>query len=206
MAATGASGIQGGNFQIFEQFLNRSGANVYLDTAVSLSKHPSITFRPQSPSLQVNSITQKPSSHRWTIRSTRGDVDYHAVILAAPFHSTGIKFPPSLSSEVPKQPYVHLHVTLITTTSPSLDPAFFSMPPTSAVPHMLLTTYEGARQGGKEPEFNSISYHGQIRDGEWVVKIFSKERVEDDWIDKVFGGKVGWIHRKEVCSIGTQEF
>jgi prenylcysteine oxidase/farnesylcysteine lyase len=34
MAATGASGIAGGNFQIFEQFLNRSGANVYLNTPV----------------------------------------------------------------------------------------------------------------------------------------------------------------------------
>ena len=34
MAATGASGIAGGNFQIFEQFLNRSRANVYLNTPV----------------------------------------------------------------------------------------------------------------------------------------------------------------------------
>ena len=37
MAAKGARSIVGGNKQIFEQFLNRSGANVYLSTKVSRS-------------------------------------------------------------------------------------------------------------------------------------------------------------------------
>lgn len=35
LAATGARSIEGGNFQIFEQFLNRSGANIHLSTQVS---------------------------------------------------------------------------------------------------------------------------------------------------------------------------
>jgi prenylcysteine oxidase/farnesylcysteine lyase len=35
MAATGATGIAGGNYQIFEKFIAESGANVYLDTRVS---------------------------------------------------------------------------------------------------------------------------------------------------------------------------
>jgi prenylcysteine oxidase/farnesylcysteine lyase len=34
MAATGATGIAGGNYQIFEKFIVESGANVYLDTPV----------------------------------------------------------------------------------------------------------------------------------------------------------------------------
>jgi prenylcysteine oxidase/farnesylcysteine lyase len=38
MAASGASDIEGGIYQIFEQFLNRSGANVYLNTKVSSSR------------------------------------------------------------------------------------------------------------------------------------------------------------------------
>jgi len=68
---------------------------------------------------------------------------------------------------------------------------------------MVLTSYEGVRQGGKEPEFNSLSYHGHATtatDGvpeQWSVKIFSKERVSDEWLDKIFMGKVGWVHRKE---------
>jgi prenylcysteine oxidase/farnesylcysteine lyase len=38
MASSGGSDIEGGNRQIFEQFLNRSGANVYLNTKVSSSR------------------------------------------------------------------------------------------------------------------------------------------------------------------------
>jgi prenylcysteine oxidase/farnesylcysteine lyase len=69
---------------------------------------------------------------------------------------------------------------------------------------MVLTTYEGVRKGGKEPEFNSLSYHGYATKGiggvpdQWSVKIFSKARISDDWLDKVFMGQVGWVHRKEV--------
>jgi prenylcysteine oxidase/farnesylcysteine lyase len=35
MAASGASDIEGGNYQIFEQFLKHSGAHVHLNTKVS---------------------------------------------------------------------------------------------------------------------------------------------------------------------------
>ncbi|KAJ7820753.1 hypothetical protein B0H14DRAFT_1342502 [Mycena olivaceomarginata] len=62
---------------------------------------------------------------------------------------------------------------------------------------MLLTTFEGARNGGKEPEFNSLSYHGLISEGEWVVKIFSKKRISNKWLSKMFDGQVGWVLRKE---------
>lgn len=69
---------------------------------------------------------------------------------------------------------------------------------------MTLTTYEGARKGGKEPEFNSLSYHGFITKDvpgvpdQHAVKIFSKERITDEWLDKLFMGQVGWVYRKEV--------
>lgn len=179
MATDRASSIRGGNYQIFEQFLNRSGAKVYLNA-------------------QVNSISQKSSSsHIWTVKSTQGAADYKAVILAAPFHSSNITLPPSLSAQIPEQPYVHLHVTLLTTTSPTPDPTYFSLPPSSDVPSMMLTTYEGVRKGGEEPEFNSLSYLGLVRDAEWAVKIFSKERITDEWLKKMFFGKVGWVYRKE---------
>jgi prenylcysteine oxidase / farnesylcysteine lyase len=66
---------------------------------------------------------------------------------------------------------------------------------------MMLTTYEGVRNGGVEPEFNSLSYHGLVREGEWAVKIFSKQRISDEWLSNMFFGKVGWVYRKEVGSI-----
>jgi prenylcysteine oxidase/farnesylcysteine lyase len=37
MATSGAAGIQGGNFQIFEQFLLRSNANLFLSNTVRIS-------------------------------------------------------------------------------------------------------------------------------------------------------------------------
>ena len=74
---------------------------------------------------------------------------------------------------------------------------------------MILTTRAGARQGGPEPEFNSLSYLRAVRnhdltqwrnargEPEWVVKVFSKTRISDSWLEEMFEGKVGWVLRKE---------
>lgn len=112
---------------------------------------------------------------------------------------------------------MHLHVTLLSTPNPRPRTRFFGLKPNAKIPSMVLTTFEGARQreDGSEPVFNSMSYHGQVRnldgtpanssrDGaeEWVVKIFSKQRVEDSWLRKAFG-KIGWVHRKEVCCLAS---
>lgn len=152
------------------------------------------------------------STSWWTLNTVNASTviddvrTYRAVILAAPFHSSGIQ----LSSEVPlpvipPQPYVHLHVTLLSTPAVSANPLYFGLKEGTKTPSMILTTYEGARNGGIEPEFNSASYHGKVRrvDGqpmdidEGLVKIFSKERVEDEWLKTMFG-QVGWVYRKEV--------
>ena len=49
MAATGATGIAGGNYQIFERFIVESGANVYLDTPVGffliITLKPGLTIK-----------------------------------------------------------------------------------------------------------------------------------------------------------------
>ncbi|KAK7064553.1 Prenylcysteine lyase [Favolaschia claudopus] len=175
LAATGASAVEGGNFRIFENFLKQ--ANVFLNTS-------------------VKSVSQT-GTNKWALESDRGAEIYTAVILAAPFHSTQLQVPSDISSQIPPQPYVHLHVTLLTTTQPSFPAQSFSLPPSTKVPGMLLTTFEGARNGGKQPEFNSMSYHGLISEGEWVVKIFSKKRISDKWLSKMFDGQVGWVLRKE---------
>ncbi|KAJ6604259.1 Prenylcysteine lyase-domain-containing protein [Mycena vulgaris] len=177
LAPTGASAVEGGNFQVFEQFLNHSKANVYLNTTVK-----SIGYG---------------DSGQWILDSDRGSETYKAVILAAPWHSTNIRLPTELSSQIPPQPYIHLHVTLFTTTLPSVPAQSFSLPASTKIPPMLLTTFEGARNGGPGPEFNSMSYHGLISEGEWVVKIFSKTRISNKWLSKMFDGKIGWVHRKE---------
>jgi len=141
------------------------------------------------------------SSNSWIVKSSRGATNYKAVILAAPFHSTGIDLPSSLAEQIPEQPYVHLHVTLLSTTSATPNPKYFGLPSSSEVPRMILTTSQGKREGGIEPEFNSLTYHGLIREGEWAVKIFSDHELSDAWLNEMFQDKIGWIYRKEVSSI-----
>ncbi|PAV22226.1 FAD NAD(P)-binding domain-containing [Pyrrhoderma noxium] len=183
MAASGASSVKGGNFKIFEQFLAQSGANLFLNTSVL-------------------SITGKQD--HWSIATSNGKTkSYNDVIIAAPYYSTDIKITGSNDvptiKEIPIQPYVHLHVTLLTTTAPHPNPEYFGLKHNAKAPTSILTTYEGVRHGGHEPEFNSLTYHGKIASDqdEFVVKIFSKEALSDEWLDNVFSNKVTWVLRKE---------
>jgi hypothetical protein len=99
------------------------------------------------------------------------------------------------------QPYVHLHTTLLSTTNPAPNPAYFHLGPSAAPPSAILTTGAAFRAGDAvEPEIQSITYHGEVSPGarEWVVKIFSKEERSDAWLERVFGeGQVRWVRRKE---------
>ncbi|KZT02930.1 uncharacterized protein LAESUDRAFT_762360 [Laetiporus sulphureus 93-53] len=185
MAADGASSVKGGNFQIFEEFVKWSNASVNLETAVTALKHDE-------------------ASGAWLLSTADSRQAYRAVILATPFHSTNISlFPEALAESFPEQPYVRLHVTLLSTPAPSPNSAYFGLGAHSA-PTTLLTTANAVREGtGAEPEFNSLTYRGKVRaaDGgpwageageEWVVKIFSKKRLTDEWLENTFG-KFGWI-------------
>ncbi|KAF5355736.1 hypothetical protein D9756_004026 [Leucocoprinus leucothites] len=178
LATDGAAGVEGGNFQIFEEFIKRSGASVNLNTTVT-------------------SILPKRDSQNWTVTTSQGRQDYTAIILAAPFHSSDITVPQAISQKIPKQPYVRLHVTLLTTTLEYPNPEYFALSPSAKPARMMLTTYENVRKEGKAPEFNSLSYHGLIQEGEWAVKIFSRQRISDEWLAEVFNDQVGWVFRKE---------
>ncbi|KAJ3489421.1 hypothetical protein NLI96_g2134 [Meripilus lineatus] len=191
MAATGASGVKRGNYQLFEEFIRRSRANLFLNTTVL-----SITRDSQTSLYTIRTLNQST-----VVEDTRL---YRGVIFAAPFHSSNIKL--SLSPEaptIPPQPYVPLHVTLLSTTAAHIRPEYFGFSAKTDVPGTILTSYEGFRNGGSEPEFNSVSVHGKVRrkDGvavekeEFLVKIFSKERVEDEQLTNLFG-EVGWVYRK----------
>lgn len=153
----------------------------------------------------MTSITRSDTSPPlYALHTADGRVaTYKHVIFAAPFHSTGIEIIPSLDIVVPPQPYVHLHVTLLTTTLKNPNPVYFRLASNAETPRAIWTTWEGVRHNGKAPEFNSLSYHGPVAEGreEWVVKIFSDHWIEDDWLQNVFAGQVGWVHRKEVSGL-----
>ncbi|KAI0035282.1 FAD/NAD-P-binding domain-containing protein [Vararia minispora EC-137] len=173
LAASGAAAVEGGNWRVFDQFVKRSGARLLLNT-------------------EVQSI-KKVSSGKWTVKSTAGSSDYTAVLLAAPAPNSGITLPPYVLSQLPDVAYIDLHVTLLSTTSVRPNSTYFGG---ARVPDMVLTT-RGA-------EFNSLSYHGRLKSAtgepiepaQWLVKIFSMQRVSDEWLEDMFG-KPGWVLRKE---------
>jgi prenylcysteine oxidase/farnesylcysteine lyase len=144
---------------------------------------------------KVKSISESSSS--WSLKSTRGTIGYRAVILAAPFHPSDITVSPSIFEQIPEQPYMHLHVTLLSTTAAHPNPEYFGMPAGSKVPRVVLTTKERANSSSP-PEFNSLSYLDRIGEEEWAVKILSDNRISDEWLDNVFQGQVKWVTRKEV--------
>jgi hypothetical protein len=98
---------------------------------------------------------------------------------------------------MPEQPYIHMHVTILSTTAAHPNPEYFGMSPGSKVPRVMLTTKERPNSS-ERVEFSSLSYHGPIREGEWAVKIFSNQRLSDEWLDNMFQGQVKWVTRKEV--------
>ncbi|KAG9104026.1 hypothetical protein FRC06_006106 [Ceratobasidium sp. 370] len=183
MAANGAQSVAGGNWQVFERWVKESGAKVKLDTVVQ--------------------SLRKGQNGKWHVGiQGGGEETYDAVILAAPYKGTKIEIDaPELDLEkaFPPVDYVHLHVTLLSTTAERPQATYFfpNAAPGTKVPQTILTTSSGS----VEPEFNSLTYHETVRhkgQSKRIVKIFSKAQLDDAWLEKVFGaGTVDWVFRKE---------
>ncbi|KZP00717.1 FAD/NAD(P)-binding domain-containing protein [Calocera viscosa TUFC12733] len=175
MAANGANSVQGGNWQVFERMLRESGAKVRLNTTVA---------------------EIAPKGDAWQVTTSTGTkAVYDHVVLSAPLHLSPYTLPANLSAPVPAHPYVHLHVTLLVTSTPGARPEFFGLPPNASLPDMILTTSKKGKEGVSA--FNSLSYHGATRGG-WICKIFSMAPLSDAWLDTAFGAEnILWTYRKE---------
>ncbi|KAI9512321.1 FAD/NAD(P)-binding domain-containing protein [Russula earlei] len=188
LATSGGVRVRGGNQQVFEQFVKRSGAQVFLKTKVV--------------------GIERQSANGWIIVTKDERRDYSAVVIAAPYHTSHISLPADLSSLIPPQPYAHVHITLLTTTASTPNPVYFGHKPGSKVATNVLATFGGVRHGGSPSEFNFISYQGRTKfaknethdeqeTDEWIVKISSPERISDEWLATQFQNQVGWVLRKE---------
>ncbi|TXT11838.1 uncharacterized protein COLE_02248 [Cutaneotrichosporon oleaginosum] len=183
LAAGSAYAIAGGNYRLFEAMLKNSGADIRLETTVDAIESRDRGFR----------VT---SNHSFTTD------DYDEVFFAAPWHSSPVakNLSTHFTQPIPKQDYVRLHVTMLATTAPHVDPLYFFRGPDEAIPGTILTTGATARAnpGAARPEFQSISYHGETYQGsgEWVVKIFSKTRLNNELLADIFGTDPTWVHRK----------
>jgi prenylcysteine oxidase/farnesylcysteine lyase len=185
LVSDSSHGIQGGNSQLFERFLSESSARLHLKTEVKRLTKTKIKGKKQW------AVTTSHSGRQTT-------QNYDHVILAAPIQDTGFKIRARPAHAFPNVHYVQLHVTLIsTTTARPLNELFGGIP---SVPQLILTTNEGAREGGKAPDFYSMSYRGTYDRGngtEYAVRIFSRKKIDDAWLDKAFGKEnIGWVYRK----------
>lgn len=218
MATGGASAVEGGNWQIFKGMLDESKAIVQLNTLVWAIE----TWHRLKPELMVRYPTSSPpvpESNRgssWrptpllspTVSSMRSSLLRRGIDRPCPSPSlqnlpTQYREsacvchcrPVKLTSTGSKQPYVHLHVTYLTTSRQSPDHRFFDLPERTKVPNTILTS-----SSALAAEFNSITWHGETRagSGEYAVKIFSMQRLSEDFLYRLLGGEVpSWVLRKE---------
>ncbi|CAB5396339.1 unnamed protein product [Rhizophagus irregularis] len=172
LAPQGAKSIKGGNFQLFEKFVEFSGANLKLDTrVVKVTKLPS----PDG----INNV-------KYVVKSKDGSSEeYHAIILAAPIQFTGIEFE-NMNLKIKKIPYVTLHVTLVTG---HVNPAYFGRSKIEDIPEQIVTTNSG------KCEF--LSFAGKLRlpNGETINKLFSHQELSDEMLDRLYISR-SWTFRK----------
>lgn len=128
MSTEGAMSIEGGNWQIFDQMVKKSGATVEYNTTVQ--------------AIEYNDDVDRTSvRHFRPGLNTSAKEFFDAVILAAPYNTSSITVMPPPANPPKPVDYVSLHVTLF--TSPHRpSPSFFSLPKDSAhlVPDTILTT------------------------------------------------------------------
>ncbi|CAB4426785.1 unnamed protein product [Rhizophagus irregularis] len=172
LAPQGAKSIKGGNFQLFEKFVEFSGANLKLDTrVVKVTKLPS----PDG----INNV-------KYVVKSKDGSSEeYDAIILAAPIQFTGIEFE-NMNLKIKKIPYVTLHVTLVTG---HVNPAYFGRSKIEDIPEQIVTTNSG------KCEF--LSFAGKLRlpNGETINKLFSHQELSDEMLDRLYISR-SWTFRK----------
>ena len=188
MATDGAMAVEGGNWQIFDQAVQYSNANIMLN-------------------MTVRGVIKDPISQQYYLARDREDGEketlpdpYDSVVLAAPYQFSGIDFEPELDYLPQSIDYVSLHVTLFTTPH-TLSPSFFGIPPdqSKSVPSTILTTLSAdTNSSSSEPhKFFSISTLRVIDPGsgvggetislQYLYKIFSPAPLTGTFLSQLFG-------------------
>ncbi|KAN0064303.1 hypothetical protein ACQY0O_002494 [Thecaphora frezii] len=233
LALSGAQGVRDGNFRLFEEFVRRSGARLRLGeegTVTGLVKFDSLRDAVASGKITCREalswgwMGEEAEEAKWWVGTRDGEGEmFDAVIVAAPWHDADITLL-NTDRRVAKPPYVHLYVTVLTTTAKTPNPEYFGFGRGDEVPRTILTSDESVRRAGTEGrggqmgfkaphlEFLSLNYLRPLRSrnatlspppsarsNEHVVKIFSLAPISDDLLSRLFGHQdtaLGWVHRK----------
>lgn len=202
MAIEGAVAVEGGNWQIFQEMVKRSGATARFDSFVTaITAHDNGTYTVASKTSKISKLGNDP--HFDTAENIALQVKeevFDTVIMATPMQFSNITITPLLSNSPNPIPYVTLHVTLF--TSPHrLSPLYFNLISQKAVPGMVITTLPSGMDTGNArgidavgpAGFWSISTLRSIhRDGQrlqYLYKVFSPAPVTGSWLSSVLGFK-----------------
>ena len=187
----------GGNWQIFENMVQHSGAAVYRNTTVVSISYVDKSHPGQHPKYAINTRASGASSSEVETSA----VTFDNIIIAAPWQYAGITADNGVvKHKIDEIPYVKLHVTLF--TSPfKLRAGFFGLEPGTKAPSNVYTTLAEDEQPKMHPEgvgntgFYSISTlrtidHPETQHLEYVYKIFSAEPVTADFLSDLLGAQV----------------
>jgi len=202
MATDGAVSVEGGNWRIFEGMLKNSSVDLRLKATVT-------------------QLERDEYNGEWIVTSKKdgspiatSDV-YDEVIVAGPWQYSDLNVLPKLEKTPDKIPFVTLHVTLF--ASPRrLDPVFFNLPASSAVPQAVMTTLnateredpvllrgEGVHGVGNTGFFSVSTLRTVVRpngESEHVYKVFSPARFSDERVRAIIGATdeksdITWMYR-----------
>ncbi|POR36147.1 Frequency clock protein [Tolypocladium paradoxum] len=213
-ATEGAVAVAGGNWQIFDKMVHRSGAALYRNTSVTSISFDKDDAKQGAPRKYLIS-TQDSSAESG--EAERVPTAFDNVIIASPWQFSDIDAGDGvIEHRIDRIPYTELHVTLF--TSPfKLHAAYFNLEPGSKAPSNVFTTLgkdEEPKQGANgvgRTGFYSIStlrtaVNPQTQKLEFLYKIFSAEPVTSEFLSGILGAHVPstFVTRDAVSSAAVE--
>lgn len=169
LAASGATGVVGGNYKIFESMLGHC-ESLHLRLGIhgevtGLAKFKSIEEAIEADKIDEKEarslgylksgsrdMTEAGSSTKWWLGTKSGYGGlFDAVFIAAPWHSAEITLL-NTNAVIPTPSYVHLHVTLVITRANQPNPAYFGRGEKDVIPNSILTSHASIRKAKEEEE------------------------------------------------------
>lgn len=200
MAIEGAVAVEGGNWQIFDEMVKRSGAKGSFNALVTdIIAHENGTYTVHSKNAVSDKVALDPHFDTAdAFEAISREQDYDTVIMATPLQFSSITLQPQLANPPDPVAYVTLHVTLFTSPH-KLSPRYFGLGDQKAVPETVITTLpEGIDLGNARgvdavgpAGFWSISTLRSIsEDGEriqYLYKIFSPAPITGSLLSSFLG-------------------
>eukprot|EP00053_Salpingoeca_punica_P006371 m.60403 g.60403 ORF g.60403 m.60403 type:complete len:516 (+) comp13660_c0_seq1:243-1790(+) len=159
--------VKGGNHQVAECLLRKSGASVHFNT-----KAEKVEFADED----ISSSSGSGSRRSFSIVSSDGQRrEFDAVVLASPLETAGVQLPQNAASRVPARRMQTTHATFLEARL-RVEDFGLSQPP----PRVLLTCETA------DAPFSSAGILASYENGTNFYKVFSRQAVTDAELDALF--------------------